>query len=131
MSQENVELVCAGYAAWERGDVDLIVERAAPDIEIVQPPEVPDAKTYRGKAGVIEAFADWPEQWDEFRAELVEVIDVSDTKAISVARHYLRARGMDVEQEVAYVHTFLDGLVVRWEMFFTREQALEAAGLRG
>ena len=131
MSQENVELVCAGYAAWERGDVDLIVERAAPDIEIVQPPEVPDAKTYRGKAGVIEAFADWPKQWDEFRAELVEVIDVSDTKAISVARHYLRARGMDVEQEVAYVHTFRDGLVVRWEMFFTREQALEAAGLRG
>jgi len=131
MSRENVELVCAGYAAWERGDVDLIVERAAPDIEIVQPPEVPDAKTYRGKAGVIEAFADWPKQWDEFRAELVEVIDVSDTKAISVARHYLRARGMDVEQEVAYVHTFRDGLVVRWEMFFTREQALEAAGLRG
>jgi uncharacterized protein len=129
MTQENVELVRAGYAAWERGDLDVIVERADPEIEIVQPPEVPDAKTYRGKAGVIEAFADWPKQWDEFRAELMEVIDVSDTKAVSVARHYLRARGMDVEQEVAYVHTFRDGLVVRWEMFFSREQALEAAGL--
>jgi hypothetical protein len=129
MSEENLELVRAGYAAWERGDIESIVEGADPEIEIVQPPEVPDAKSYRGKEGVIEAFADWPKQWDEFHAELVEVIDVSDTKAISVARHHLRARGMEVEQEVAYVHTFRDGLVVRWEMFFTREQALAAAGL--
>jgi ketosteroid isomerase-like protein len=119
-----------GHAAWERGDIGRIVEGVDPHVEIVQPPEVPDSKTYRGKAGVIEAFADWPKQWDEFRAELLEVIDVSDTKTVSVTRHYLRARDIDVEQEVAYVHTFRDGLVVRWEMFFTREEALEAAGLR-
>jgi ketosteroid isomerase-like protein len=129
MSQETVEIVREGYAAWERGEIDLIVEGADPDVEIVQPPEVPDSKTYRGKAGVVEAFADWPKQWDEFRTELVEVIDVSDTKVISVSRHYLRARDIDIEQEVANVHTFRDGLLIRWEIFFTRAEALEAAGL--
>ncbi|HEX3562375.1 MAG TPA: nuclear transport factor 2 family protein [Solirubrobacterales bacterium] len=129
MSRENVELVREGYAAWERGDIDGIVEGVTPDVEIVQPPEVPDSKTYRGKAGVVEAFADWPKQWDEFRAELLEVIDISDTKVVSVTRHYLRARDIDIEQEVAYVHTFRGDLIVRWEMFFTRDEALEAAGL--
>jgi len=128
MSEENVELVREGYAAWNRGDIDLIIEGAHPEIEIVQPPEVPDSKTYSGKAGVAEAFADWPKQWDDFRAELLEVIDVSDTKVVSVSRHQLRARDIEIEQEVSYVHTFRDGLVVRWEMFFTRDAALEASG---
>ena len=130
MSQENVELVREGYAAWERGDIDRIVELSAPDVEIVQPSEVPDSKTYLGKTGVVEAFADWPKQWDEFRSELLEVIDVSDTKAVSVVRQYLRARDIDMEHEMASVHTLRDGLVVHWEMFFTRAEALEAAGLR-
>jgi ketosteroid isomerase-like protein len=101
VSEENVEMVREGHAAWERGDIGRIVEGVDPHVEIVQPPEVPDSKTYRGKAGVIEAFADWPKQWDEFRAELLEVIDVSDTKTVSVTRHHLRARDIDVEQEVA------------------------------
>ena len=129
MSQENVEAVREMYAAWERGDIDWIVEHSDPEVEIVQPPEVPDAKTYRGHAGVREAFEDWPKQWDEFRVELLDVIDVSDTQTISVTRHNLTARGIEMEQEVAYVHTSRDGLGIRVEMFFGREQALAAAGL--
>jgi hypothetical protein len=79
---------------------------------------------------VIEAFADWPKQWDEFRAELVEVIDVSDTKATSLRFTTFGREAWTSSRMVAYVHTFRDGLIVRWEMFFSREQALEAAGLR-
>src|SRR5689334_19747051 len=96
MSTENVALVREGFAAWERGDIDALVDGAHPDIEIVQPPEVPDSKTYRGKSGLAEAFADWPKQWDGFRAELVEVIDVDDAQVIAVTRHYMRARDMDL-----------------------------------
>jgi ketosteroid isomerase-like protein len=51
MSQQNVKIVRAGYAASEHGRIDLIVAGADPEIEIVQPPEVPDAKTYRGRRG--------------------------------------------------------------------------------
>ena len=110
MSQENVEPIREMYAAWGRADIEWLIERSDPEIEIIQPPEVPDSKTYRGHAGVREAFDDWPKQWDDFRVELLDVIDVSDAQTISVTRHYLRARGIDMEQEVAYVHTARDGL---------------------
>ena len=129
MSSAIVELVREGFAAWERGDIDWIIEHSDPGIEIIQPREVPDSKSYRGHDGVHEAFEDWPMQWDEFRAELLDVIDVSDTQAVSVTRHYLRARGIEMEQEVSYVHTFRDGLGIRWEMYLTRDEALKAAGL--
>jgi ketosteroid isomerase-like protein len=130
MSQENVELVREGFAAWERGDIEAIIEFSDPEIEIIQPSEVPDSKSYRGHAGVREAFEDWPKQWEEFRAELLDVIDVSETQTISLTRHHLRARGIDMDQEVAYLYTFRDGLVIRCEMYLTRAEALEAAGLR-
>lgn len=131
MSDHNIELVRQSYAAWGRGDIGWFVEHCDPEIEIVQPPEFPDSKSYRGHAGLREAFEDWPKQWDEFRVELLEVIDVSDTKAISVSRHYLRARGIEMEQEVAYVHTFRNGLGIRWEHFLSRDQALRAARAEG
>jgi ketosteroid isomerase-like protein len=130
MSQENVAMVRGGFAAWERGDIEAIIEFSDPEIEIIQPPEVPDSKSYRGHAGVREAFEDWPKQWEEFRAELLDVVDVSETQTISTTRHHLRARGIDIDQEVAYLYTFRDGLVIRCEMYLTRAEALEAAGLR-
>jgi hypothetical protein len=37
--------------------------------------------------------------------------------------------GAEVELQVAYVHTIKDGKGVRWEMFATLDEALEAAGL--
>jgi ketosteroid isomerase-like protein len=129
MSQENVEAIREFYDAWRRGDMAWILERSDPAIEIVQPPEVPDSKTYRGHAGVIEAFEDWPSQWDEWRFELVEVIDVDEIRVISVSRHDLRARGIEMQQEVAYLHMIERELAVRVEMYFTRDQALVAAGL--
>lgn len=127
MSAANVELVHAAYAAWERGDIDWMVAHSDPDIEIFQPPEIPDSKSYRGYAGVREVYEDWPKQWDYFRMELLEVIDVSDTQVISVARHHLRARDLDLVQEFAYLHTFRDGKGIRLDMYSTRDEAISAA----
>jgi ketosteroid isomerase-like protein len=127
MSDANVELIRESYAAWIRDDVEWLIAHSDPGIEIIQPRELPDSKAYRGHAGLREALEDWPKQWDEFRLELLEVVDVSDTKAVSVTRHYVRARGIDMEQEVSYVHTIRDGLGLRWEMYLTREEALKAA----
>jgi ketosteroid isomerase-like protein len=129
MSQEAVELVEEMYAAWGRGDMQWFMDRSHPQIVIVQPPEVPDAKSYHGHRGIVEAFVDWPSQWDEFEVELVDVIEVDDDRVISVSRHRMKAREMEVEQEVCYLHISRDGLATRLEMFFSRDAALEAAGI--
>ena len=60
---------------------------------------------------------------------MIDVIDVDEKRVISVSRHRMKARDMEVEQEVAYLHLATNGVATRMEMFFSREAALEAAGL--
>jgi len=66
-----VELVRGGFDALAQGDLDTVDERTTADVVIVQPPEVPDAKSYEGRAAVAQAWADWPAQWEDFRLDLL------------------------------------------------------------
>jgi ketosteroid isomerase-like protein len=103
-----------------------------PDLVLVQPPEVPDAKTYEGQGAVAESMEDWPNQWEDFRMDLIEVVDAGDEVAVSVTRHRGRGResGIEMDFEVFYVQRGRNGKLARVEMFFNREQAFETAGLR-
>ena len=75
MSQENVEIVQSAFAASVRGDMDAVLQHCAEDIVITQPPELPGVSPRQhGHPGVLEAFAIWPEQWDEYRVEPPRVI---------------------------------------------------------
>lgn len=120
-------LVREMYEAWARKDIDFIVARCDPEIVIVQPPEVPDSKTYHGHAGVVESFRDWPAQWDHFKITFRDVIEVGDAQAISVHIQHLGARGVSFDQEVASVHTFEGETMTRVEMFLSAEAARAAA----
>jgi ketosteroid isomerase-like protein len=132
MSQEWVDLVRLGFEAVQRGDMAAFDGMTTEDLVLVQPPEVPDAKTYEGRDAIVEAMEDWPNQWEDFHMDLIEIIDVNDEVAVSVTRHRGRGResGIEMEFEVFYVQRGRDGKLARMEMFFNRKQALEAAGLR-
>jgi ketosteroid isomerase-like protein len=101
------------------------------DLVLVQPPEVPDTKTYEGRGAIVDALEDWPNQWEDFRMDLIEIIDAGDEVAVSVTRHRGRGRecGIEMDFEVFYVQRGRNGKLARMEMFFSRAQALEAAGL--
>ena len=131
MSQEWVDLVRLGFEALQRGDMAMFDGMTTPDLVLVQPPEVPDAKTYEGRDAIAEAMEDWPKQWEDFRMDLIEILDAGDEVAVSVTRHRGRGResGIEMDFEVFYVQRGRDGKLARMEMFFKREQALEAAGL--
>ena len=132
MSQEWVELVRGGIEAAKRGDLAAFDGFMTPDVVMVQPPEVPDAKSYKGRGAIVEAMGDWPNQWEDFRMDLIEIIDAGDEVAVGVTRHRGRGResGIEMDFEVFYVSRGRNGKLARMEMFFNREQALEAAGLR-
>ena len=131
MSQENLDLVRGGFDLALNGDFHQFAEFLAPDVVIVQPPEVPDAKTYEGPTAVAQAWEDWPREWEDFRLDLIDLIDVSDEVVVSETRHRGRGResGIEMDFRVFYVHRLHNGKLRRMEMFFSREQALEAAGL--
>jgi ketosteroid isomerase-like protein len=131
VSQENVELVRLGFEAFVAGDTAAFEGYLTPDVEVVQPPEVPDAKTYRGPAAMRHAMDDWPSEWEDFHMELLEVIDVSDDTLVSVTRH--RGRGghseIELDYQVSHVYRLREGKLARLEMYFSRDQALKAVGL--
>jgi ketosteroid isomerase-like protein len=131
VSLENVELSRRSFEAIGRGDFAFIQDLLAADVVIVQPPEVPDAKTYEGREAVRKSWEDWPKQWEGFRLELLEIIDVDDETVISVTRQSGRGResGIEMEFEVFFVARIRDGLTIRMEMYFGRDQALKAVGL--
>jgi ketosteroid isomerase-like protein len=130
MSQENVEIVRAAFEAFFRGDMETFLGLMDPEIVVVQPPEVPDGTTLHGHAGVMEAIAAWPEQWDDFQIEIAQVIDAGDHVAV---RTHQRGRGkgsgVAVEDDIWFVAGFRNGKVADWRMFGVKGQALEAAGL--
>jgi ketosteroid isomerase-like protein len=132
MSRENVERTRRAFEAIACGDLGFVQELMASDVVIVQPPEVPDAKTYEGRDAVMRSWEDWPRQWEDFVMGLVEVIDVDEDTVISVTRQRGRGRdsGIEMEFDVHFVGHARDGLTIRMEMFFSREQALDAAGAR-
>ena len=127
-----MEVVRSAFAAFIRGDTNAVLELCAEDIVTTQPAELPGAPLHQyGHSGVLEAFAIWPEQWDEYRIEPPRVIADPGDYVVVASRTSGRGKlsGVEVEREFAYVFTVRGGKVAEWQIFVSEDQALEAAGL--
>jgi ketosteroid isomerase-like protein len=83
-------------------------------------------EVYRGHEGVRRYFEDWVGAWDEYRVEPEEVIDTAADRVVVICRHGGRGKGSGVaiEQRVADVFTFRDGLAVRVQTVWDPADAL-------
>ena len=128
MSQKNVEIVRRAYTAFERGDISAVLDDADPGLVTYRAD--PEAATWHGPEGFLEALADWTEGFDQFSLSAEEFIDADDSVIVRV---HQRARGQSsgapVEADFWFVHTLSDGKITRLDMFASKGPALEAAGL--
>jgi ketosteroid isomerase-like protein len=126
MSQENVDTVRAGFAAHNRGDIDALVEIYDPEAVF----ETLLLGTHHGKEAIRSIYEENRTNQAGYRVDPVESIDAGD-KVITVVRFGGAGPVSQIElaDQMAFVHTFKDGLVVREQAFSNREDALEAAGL--
>jgi ketosteroid isomerase-like protein len=117
------------FDAYLAGDLGWVLDHTHPDIVIVQPPELPDARTYRGLEGLVDAFLDWPNEWEDFEVEPTRIHALDDELVIVEAIHRGRSKtmGIDIEAEIVWLYRLEDGRTRRWEMFMSREAALRAA----
>lgn len=115
-------------AAYRHGDVQWILDHADAAIELVQPPEFPDARTYRGLDGLLEGLLDWLGQWPHYRVTPRRIFAVGDDQIVTVATHSGRSRhvDLDVEAEMVWLIRWHERRMIRWEMFMSLENALEA-----
>jgi ketosteroid isomerase-like protein len=132
VSQENVEPVHVGFEAFARGDMEAVLRVCDEEIVITQPSEMPDAgPTLRGHAGVLEAIAAWPEQWDDYRVEIRRTVDIEDHVVATVHQTGRRkSTGIPVETEAAMVFAIRQGKIAEWRIFMREDEALEAVRLR-
>ena len=129
-SHEAVARVRTMYEAFNRGDREEAVSACHPDVVLMQPAELPGGTgTYRGHAGLARALAELLEVFDDYTMEAESIEAVANDQIVAAVR--LRGRGqasgLGVDSRFGHLMTVHDGLVVRWEVFRTPEEAVEAA----
>jgi ketosteroid isomerase-like protein len=133
MSQDNVEIVRNAFDAFIRGDTEGVLRLCDENIVITQPAELPGATPEQhGHSGVLEAFALWPEQWDDYRIEISRVVADPGDHVVVATRQRGRGKqsGVEVETEMTFVFTIRGRRISEWQLFLREDQALEAAGVR-
>ena len=125
-------LVRRAFEAYTRGDIDAVLGLCDEDILVTQAQEVPGlAPQQRGHAGVLEAFGLWPEQWDDFRVEIKEVLSDPGDQVVVATRQSGRGKqsGVEVEADFTFLFTIRDGKIAEWRIFVREDEALAAAGV--
>ena len=127
-------LVTRGWAASDRGDLELCLGGYDPNVEIVWPKSgsqvFPDLRgSYRGHEGYKRVWQAMHDPWD-LEVRLEEVIDAG--AQLVVIGHFTargKGSGVNVGGPLAVLQTLRAGRIVREQFFNDRNEALEAAGL--
>ncbi len=133
MSQENVAAVEAAFDALARGGVDLFTEHWVDDLDHrAIEGALDDRGPIHGKDALRAYLNDWFDTFDDFRVEPVDLIDAGGDRVVAVLRFGGRAKlsGVATDQTFAILFMIRDGKLARGREYATREEALEAAGLR-
>ena len=130
MSVENVELVRAGFEAWNAGDMDAFAELLGPEVILRNPEGWPEEGPFVGREAVIRQCRDQRELWDSDGLEPTGFIDAADRV---VVRFIWRAVGRGLESNLALtgVFTVRKRRVFAMEYFWDHAEALETLGLSG
>jgi ketosteroid isomerase-like protein len=122
----NAELVRGFYEAVARGDHSAM-DVFALDVEFQMPDVLPHGGTIRGREALGAYFGEVQGRWDDFRAELDDIVD-GDARVVALGRFCGRpkANGRYVEVPFALVWTMRDGAAVRVDEYTDTALLLEA-----
>jgi ketosteroid isomerase-like protein len=125
MASANVEIIRRGLDAYNRGDVEAVLETADPDIEFVPLRSLVVGGSYRGHDGIRRFFEDLDEEWEnrlihneEFREHEDSVLLLGEFAARG------RASGMEMRSPVAWLFELRAGRVVRMRAYSSQEEAI-------
>ncbi|HEX2128745.1 MAG TPA: nuclear transport factor 2 family protein [Solirubrobacterales bacterium] len=129
MSRENLEVVLAGYEAWNAGDMDAYGELLDPDVTWLPPEGWPEPGPFVGREAVLHQLRRVRETWEADAAEPIsEPIDAGD-KVLMRFKWQAKSRGPDASAELTCLYTVRAGKHLSFEFFWDHADALEAAGL--
>src|SRR5271167_504916 len=126
MSEANLEVVKALYAAWQRDGFGVVPELMDPEIEWVNPAYAVEPGTRRGYEEFAAAAGAVLEIYRDYRVSDINVYDAGDQVAVR-ARVATRSKGNDVpiDADRGYVFDIRDGKVIRFAWFNDPGEALK------
>jgi ketosteroid isomerase-like protein len=128
MSQENVEIVREGFEAFERGELDVMLDLFTDDVTTYRAD--PDGATYQGKAGFLDATSDWTEDFSEWRVLPQDFVDLGDRVLVRVRQMAEgKSSGARVEEDFWFLFEISATKVSKLSFYSRRADALQAAGL--
>ncbi len=134
MSAENVEIVRALLALWERtresGEPPTHTDLLAPDFEVDMSSRVFNPGVYRGIEGLARLDEEIRDVWEEFRNVPEQFIDAGDRVVVIVtSRARGRSSGVELDTRSGTICTLRDGQGTRIEGALDTDEALKAVGL--
>jgi uncharacterized protein len=131
MSQENVEIVRRYSAAYERGGLDASAEFWHPDISWrAAEGALDDVGLMEGPDALRHYYEQWEDTFETVRWEIEELVDAGD-QVVAAVHVFGRMKDSEAEVDIRYaiVLSIRDGKIAAGREYFTRAEALEAAGL--
>jgi ketosteroid isomerase-like protein len=131
MSEENLEIVRRSTAAYNRGDIDGILESWAPDAVLDwSNSHGVEAGVFRGHAEIRAYAQRFLGTFEEVRLELVDLVEVKEGLVLMENVAHVRGRdGIETKARSAWLIEIRNGEQTSLTLYQTRQEALEAAGL--
>jgi ketosteroid isomerase-like protein len=125
---DYVALARAGYEAFNRGEIEAVLDLLDPDVSWRRRAVHPVQESYRSRSEVAEnVFAAIEEQFADLTFEPLEF--VAHAGKIIVRLHQRgrgRSSGIEVEGELVHVLTVAEGRLVALRAYTTMEEAIAA-----
>ena len=128
MSQENVEIVRAAFAAWNAGDTDTLREAIDPNVMVWPAEGWPEPGPFLGREAVLRWFEQIREAWDTDAMAPITFTDAGDRVLVRVLWHGA-GQGPESNMEFTVIYMLRKGMIVYQEHFWDHAEALEAVGL--
>ena len=127
MAEEYVERLRRGYAAFNEGGVEAILDQVAPELEFRDRESGPDRETLVGGEGIVELVRLNMEAFDQLELEPQEFVDAGDFVLV-VLRMRVRGRasGVPIDCEVCHSWEFSEGHARRMQVYASKQQAIKA-----
>jgi ketosteroid isomerase-like protein len=124
----GADLVRHGYEAWNRGDVEAVLEFLDPEIRWEGYTHIPESGTLIGRDQVRSWLERFLEAWEVLDIEVTDLTEKGD-QVIALVRFHARGKGSGVEVEGgvdAHIWTVRDGRAVAVRLYQGTHEALAA-----
>jgi uncharacterized protein len=124
MRPEDIEALQHGYRAWNRGELDAVIDLVDPDLEWSPGADSPEGGVFTGRDGFVSFVRSWAESFEDFRLE-PEEISAEGEHAIVTVRQSGRGRGSGIELDIGTIHVWhiRDGVALAWSAYRSKAEA--------